>query len=155
MQTTKSSSADTHLLHYGPGSIAEQIVFAHKGNSNQVSHPDKPLVQREDKLFYPRNPENNYISRYPTSFRECLGCGDTNHLFRLCPPREDKSVHSAFWQEIWAHIPSVRKKGREQWEERTSIPASTYYTSASVATNDDGFTSDLGQGKKTISWITN
>ena len=30
MQTTKSSSEDTHLLHYGPGSIAEQIVFTHK-----------------------------------------------------------------------------------------------------------------------------
>ena len=91
------------LLHYGPGSSAEQTIVSHQPGPNP-----KPLVTR-DGVQYPVNPENGYTSKWPATFRGCLGCGHSGHHFNSCPQRSDKNVRSIYWQELWCHIPSSRK----------------------------------------------
>lgn len=81
------------LMHYALGSIAEQTLSVHKGNPNQIMNSDKPLVQKDNK-FYPQNPENKYISRYPVNYRGCLGCEDPLYLFQNCSRRNESSVRS-------------------------------------------------------------
>jgi len=107
------SPSYSNLMHYGPGSIAEQTLSAHRGNQPQVDDPNKPLVKRGD-LFYPQNPETKFISKFPVHFRGCLGCGNPDHLFRACSQRGDSNVRHQFWNEMRAHIPASRKNDRDQ-----------------------------------------
>ena len=95
------------LLHYGPGSSAEQTIVSHQPGPNP-----KPLVTR-DGIQYPVNPENGYISKWPATFRGCLGCGHSGHHFNSCPQSAIKSVRLVYWQELWCHIPSTRRQNRE------------------------------------------
>ena len=46
----------------------------------------------DDTLFYPKNPKNGYISKYPVTFCGCLGYWVTTHIFKSCPSREDKAM---------------------------------------------------------------
>ena len=79
-----NSPTYSNLMHYGPGSIAEQTLSAHRSNRTQVDDPNKPLIQRGD-LFYPQNPDTKFISKYSVRFRGCLGCGNPYHPFELVP----------------------------------------------------------------------
>ena len=120
------------LMHYGPDSIAEQTLSAHRSNQNQVADPDKPLVQK-GSLFSPQNPGSKYVSKYPVSFRGCLDCGDPNHLFRNYPQRSEKSVRHLFWQEMLTHILATRKKGlRQQQSDSRSITFSGFTNTLSA-----------------------
>ena len=67
-------------------------------------------MKGRDGRLYPKNPMNDYIIQYADGFKECLGCGSTNHLFRECSRRNDKAVRERFWHGLWTHVPSIRKK---------------------------------------------
>ena len=86
-------------------SLAEQTL-----EENYTTRTDKPLVAGTDRKMYPKNPSNGYISRFPDDLTGCLGCGLTEHRFRGCPRSNEKDLRDFFWQELWAHIPTTRKK---------------------------------------------
>ena len=91
--------------YYQNNSLAEETLEAHS-----TPRLDKPLVKGTDGNIYPKNPSNGYISRFPDDFTGCLGCGSTEHRFRRCPRCNEKDLRELFWQELWAHIPTTRKK---------------------------------------------
>ena len=106
--STKSASNSLQMeanCHYQNNSLAEQTLAA-----QSTPRPDKPLVKGTDGRMYPKNPFNGYISRFPDEFTRCLGCGSTEHRFRECPRSTDKDLREIFWHEMWAHIPTTRKK---------------------------------------------
>ena len=74
-----SPLVNASLLHYRPGSIAEQTIVSHQPGGNP-----KPLITKADRIQYPKNPENGYISRHSTIFRGCLCCRKEGHLFITC-----------------------------------------------------------------------
>ena len=148
---TNSSShfqPTSNLMHYGPGSIADQTLSAYKGNTNQSSTQDKILVKKEDNFFYLRNPDNDYVSQYPVSFRGCLGCGDTLHLLRACLRRNDSSVRKLFWEDTHAHVPATRTENHAQVARRASPSVPQYHYSAVTGSVMDKNSSGLGHGKK-------
>ena len=40
----------------------------------------------------PKNPDNEYVSRWPANFRGCLGCGHSQYHFNSCPQSADKTI---------------------------------------------------------------
>ena len=137
------------LLHYGSGSIAEQTIVSHQPGGNQ-----KPVVTKADGLQYPKNPENGYVSRYPTTFRGCLGCGQLGHLFKDCSKSRDQEVRADYWQELWCHIPATRKKPATTRDDRTSR-SNTDAPVMHVATQQSPPGSlGRGQGVNTPSWMS-
>ena len=91
--------------HYQNNSLAEQTLAAHF-----TPRPDRPLVKGSDGKMYPLNPSNGYISRFAEDFTGYIGCGSPTHQFRGCPQSTDKDLREIFWRELWAHIPTTRKK---------------------------------------------
>ena len=77
--------------------------FSHQPGTNP-----KPLVIRNG-VRYPMNPEYGYISKWPATFRGCLGCGQSGHHFDSYPQSAIKEVRIIFWQDLWCHIPSSWK----------------------------------------------
>ena len=138
------------LLHYGSGSIAEQTIVSHQPGGNQ-----KPVVTKADGLQYPKNPENGYVSRYPTTFRGCLGCGQLGHLFKDCSKNRDQEVRADYCQELWCHIPATRKKPATTRDDQASHRSNTDAPVMHVATQQ--FTSGplgRGRGVNTASWMS-
>jgi len=108
MTTFSTRSVSNSLeanCYYQNNSLAEQTLEAHS-----TPCPDKLLVKGTDGKMYPKNPSNGYISRFPDDFTGCLGCGSTEHRFRVCPRSNEKDLREIFWQELWDHIPTTRKK---------------------------------------------
>ena len=88
----------------------ELTIAKHSDPVPSVDSSSKPLVVKKDGQSYPRNPTNGYISRYPSNFFGCLGCGAVDHLFKECQHNRVSTVRSLYWQELWAHVPKTRKK---------------------------------------------
>ena len=103
------------LLHYGSCSLAEQMILPHQPGGNL-----KHVVTKADGQQYPKNPDNGYVSRHPTTFRECLGCGQLGHLFKACLQNKNLEVRANYRQELWCHIPATRKKNSIMRDDRTS-----------------------------------
>ena len=97
---------------------------------------------QKDNNFYPQNPENKKISRYPVNYRGYLGCKDPLYLFQNCSRRNESSVRSVFWQDMWANIPSTRKKSTEQ--QRDCVTAPSFNTNADSGTTENRSSSGLG-----------
>ena len=89
-------------------SLAEQTIRDYSPSTS--SRVNTPLVAKKDGKMYPQNPNNQYISCFPDGFESCLGYRSTTHRFRTCPRKDNKALRDIFWQELWAHIPSYRKK---------------------------------------------
>ena len=90
-------------------SQAESTIRSHLPPSTQTQ-PLKPLVNGTDGKLYPKNPINNYVSRFFDGFSGCLGCGSVSHLFWVCPDKDGKEM-KFFVQDLWDHVPSTRKTG--------------------------------------------
>ena len=67
------------------------------------------LVKDNDGKFYPKDPDNNYVSRFPDRFCGCLGCGFIDRVFRACPQQSDPVMKPKFYKDIHTHVPSTRK----------------------------------------------
>ena len=52
----------------------------------------RSLVKGTDGKLYPKNPINNYVSRFVDGFSGCLGCGLVFHSFRVCPVKDSKNL---------------------------------------------------------------
>ena len=105
---TKSVSNSLQMeanCYYQNNSLAEQTLAAHS-----TPRPDRQYVKGTAGKMYPLNPSNGYISRFVEDFTGCLGCGSPQHRFRGCPQSADKDLREICWHELWAHIPSTRKK---------------------------------------------
>ena len=63
-------------------SQAETTIRAHHPFST-IPMDNRPLVKGTDGKFYPKNPINNYVSRFSDEFIECLGCGSVSHFSGL------------------------------------------------------------------------
>ena len=139
------------LLHYGSGSIAEQTIVSHQPGGHQ-----KPVVTKADGQHFPKNPENGYVSHHPTTFRGCLGCGQLGHLFRDCSRNKDPEVRAVYWQELWCHVPSTRKRNTQMREDRPSHSNNTDAPVMHVATQQStAGPLGRGQGVNTPSWMSN
>ena len=90
------------------GSSAEQTIVAYSNPEAKVK--ERPLVVKKDGHSYPSNPTNGYVSRWRDGCFGCLGCGSDNHRFASCSKKNDLDSRSLFWQELWAHVPSTRKR---------------------------------------------
>ena len=53
---------------------------------------------------------NGYISQWVDDFRGCLVCGSTAHRFVTFPKKNDKNSKPLLWQELYAHVPSTRRR---------------------------------------------
>ena len=71
------------------------------------------MVVKKDDHSYPSNPTNGYVSRWRDGFFGCLGCGSDNHRFASCSKKNNLDSRSLFWQELWNHVPSTRKRASE------------------------------------------
>ena len=100
---TIQSDVPSGEMHFNNTSQAEQTI------QSKINR-ERPLVKGKDGRQYPKNPLNGYISQIADGFNGCLGCGSPDHRFRECSRRNDKAVHERIWQELWAHVPSTRKK---------------------------------------------
>ena len=63
-------------------------------------------MQVNDGEVYPKNPYNNYDSRFAEDFRGYLG--SVNHLFRACSDKVITDMKQKK-QDLWDHVPSTRK----------------------------------------------
>ena len=93
------------------GSFAEQTIIAHSNLEAKVN--ERPLVVKKDGHSYPDNPTDGYVSRWRDGFFGCLGCGSDNHRFASCSKKNNLDSRSLFWQELWNHVPSTRKRASE------------------------------------------
>ena len=143
-----SPLVNASLLHYRPGSIAEQTIVSHQPGGNA-----KPLITKADRIQYPKNPENGYISRHSTIFRGCLCCRKEGHLFITCSQNRDKVVRNNYWQELWCHIPSTRKRNTVKQEERLSRHHNTPVMHL-VSKQSTLIPLGIGQGINAPSWIS-
>ena len=82
---TIGADADVHQMQ----SQAENTIRDY--NPCHVA-PNRILVKGNDGLLYPKDPDNNYVSRFPDRFRGCLGCGSIDHMFRACPQQSDLAM---------------------------------------------------------------
>ena len=138
-----SPNTTASLLNYVPGSSAEQTIVSHQPGSNP-----KPLVIRDD-VQYPVNPKNGYTSKWPATFRGCLGCGQSGHHFNSCPQSAIKSVRLRYWQELWCHIPNTRRQNRE-------ARLNNHTTNSSLnplGSHQDNTGRGRGRGVNTPAWI--
>ena len=106
------------LLHYGSGSIAEQMIVSYQPGGNL-----KPVVTKADGYQYPKKTDNGYVSRHLTTFRGCLGCGQLGYLFKDCLQNKNLEVRANYWQELWCQIPASRKNNttmRDDWMSRSN-----------------------------------
>ena len=62
----------------------------------------------KDGKSYSMNSTTNYISRFADGFCGCLGCGSVFHLFRECPEKHNKTMRYNFFQDLNAHVSSIR-----------------------------------------------
>ena len=105
-EQTIQSDVPSGEMHFNNASQAEQTI------QSEINR-ERPLVKGADGKQYPKNPVNGYTSQIADGFHGCLGCGETNHRFRECSRRNEKAVRERFWQELWAHVPSTRKREME------------------------------------------
>ena len=59
-------------------SQAEKTIREHNPRDDV---PNRILVKSNDGILYPKNPDTNYISRFPDRFCGCHGCGSIDHVF--------------------------------------------------------------------------
>ena len=109
--TTDRVHNNTVVQSHHSGSSAEQTIIAHFNPEAMVNK--RPLVVKKDGYKYPSNPTNGYVSRWRDGFFGCLGCGSDNHRFVSCSKKNDLDSRSLFWQELWDHVPSTRKRASE------------------------------------------
>ena len=114
------------------------------------------MVKKADGQQYPKNPDNGYVSRHPTTFRGCLGCGQLGHLFKACLQNKNLEVRANYWQELWCHIPATRKKNSTMRDDRMSRnisnnPSVMYMATQKSTSGPLG----RGQGVNTPSWMSN
>ena len=81
--------------HYS-NSEAELTIAKHSDPVPSVNSSSKPLVVKKDGQSYPQNSTNGYISRYPSNFFGCLGCGAVDHLFKECQHNRFSIVRSLY-----------------------------------------------------------
>ena len=66
-------------------------------------------MKGNDGLLYTKNPDINYIIRFPHSFRGCLSYGSIDHVFRAYSQRANPDIKQKFFKDLWVHVPSTRK----------------------------------------------
>ena len=76
---SQSNLIDSINFYYS-NSPAELTIEHHSNPLPSLDSSSKPLVVKKDGQSYPQNPTNEYISRYPSNFFGCLGCGAVDHL---------------------------------------------------------------------------
>ena len=106
-----SSHNNTFVESHHSSSSAEQTIVTHSNPEAMVN--ERPLAVKKDGFSYPQNPTNGYISRWRDGFRGCLSCGSDTHRFASCTSRSDPTNKLLFWKELWAHVPTTRKKKSE------------------------------------------
>ena len=106
-----TSNNNSFVQSHHSGSSAEQTIVAHSNPAAKAN--ERPLVIKKDGKSYPRNPTNNYVSRWPDGFFGCLGCGSDTHRFAVCSQRNNADIKRLFWQELWAHVPTTRQRESE------------------------------------------
>ena len=95
-------------LHHS-GSNAETTMKRYYA-SNDTLPSSRILVTKSDGITYPENLCNGYVSKWPDGFSGCLTCGSTIHRLASCSKNDNVEDKQLFWQELWAHIPSTKKK---------------------------------------------
>ena len=70
-------------------SQAEKTIHEH--NSRDATH-NRILVKGNDGLLYPKNPDTDYISRFPNRFRGCLSCDSIDYVNCACPQRANSDM---------------------------------------------------------------
>ena len=106
-------------------SAAEQTIRAQRG----TEHPVDPVTK--------------FRSRFPSDFRGCLLCGDTNHIFSSCPHKETFGARVAFRFEMNARYPEKRRS-------QTLTPTETVFLSTLTS---DGTLDAFPPGTTLISFI--
>jgi hypothetical protein len=56
------------------------------------------------------DPATNFQSPYPSGFPGCMFCGDANHVFHQCPHNAAPGASAAFYKNLFAHKPHLRKR---------------------------------------------
>ena len=79
--------------------------------------------------FYLKNPDNNYVSRFPERFCGCIGCGSLDHAFRSCPHKASPKMRQQLFQDILTHVPSTRKPIKN-----SPVPKVSFTTLAVIST---------------------
>ena len=72
-----TSNNNSFVQSHHLGSSAEQTIVAHSNPAAKAN--ERPLVIKKDGKSYPRNPTNDYVSRWPDGFFGCLGCGSDTY----------------------------------------------------------------------------
>ena len=72
-----TSNNNSFVQSHHSGSSAEQTIVAHSNPAAKAN--ERPLVIKKDGKSYPRNPTNDYVSRWPDGFFGCLGCGSDTY----------------------------------------------------------------------------
>ena len=106
-----SSHNDTFVKSHHSSSSAEQTIVTHSNPEAMVNN--RPLAVEDNGFNYLQNPTNGYISHWRDGFRGCLACGSETHRFVSCTLKSDPTKKLLFCQEIWAHVPTTRKKKSE------------------------------------------
>ena len=68
----------------------------------------RQLVKGNDGKCYPKNPDNNYVSRFSERFRGYLSYGSLDHIFRACPQKASLifgHIHLSLGSQPQIHLP--------------------------------------------------
>ena len=79
---SNSNFYSDYIHSHFSNSQVEITMEQHTNTSPQLVSQSKPLVIKEDRKRYPKNPTNTYISRYSDDFFGCLSYGSSNRMFK-------------------------------------------------------------------------
>ena len=63
------------------------------------------------KNTYPKNPQNEHVSKWPDGFSGCLVCGSTIHWYTTCPNKSNGEAINLF-RRNFGHIFPSPERGR-------------------------------------------
>jgi hypothetical protein len=63
----------------------------------------------DPNLPNPIDPATGHRSPFPAGFNGCMACGSADHVFQGCPNRDAPGAKQAFFRNLFAHKPNLRK----------------------------------------------
>ena len=68
-----------------------------------------PTAPTDPNIPNPIDPITGHRSPFPSGFNGCMLCGSRKHIFQGCPNRHQPGSKSAFFRNLFAHKPHLRK----------------------------------------------